>query len=452
MARFDRLMSSESRASEYFNDKALQTMTGQSRQRFATVALKESADNALDACEAARAEPEVGIEVAEEEGMIRLSITDNGSGIPPEVVRRILDFDSRTSDKSIYRSPTRGAQGNALKTVVGIPHALGSDDPVVIEARGVVHEIKPRVYPGGEVKIDHDETPTPDTGGTRVALTIPTEDQDFDPCRWARAFALFNPHAFIRICLSDSVRYRANWAGSEPSKIYKPSSSGLKKYRPTDPTSAHWYTPQALKRLIFSHVADANKGGRDLPLGEFIRQFKGLTSPAKAKTVREAIPDIHHLSDFERCPDAVHELLSAMKSESKPPSHESWDKIGEDHMRTILEDAYEVEDFVYRSVKGHFPSGLPFTFEFAVATTDEPGDLFMGVNYSPTFGDPLLDALLTGPKFTQQGIKGFLREGHAEPGGWDHYAPSETAAVAHLITPAPLFLDMGKTRLQIEED
>ena len=64
-------------------------------------------------------------------------MADNGAGIPPGVVGRILDFATLTSDKALYRSPCRGAQGNALKTIIGIPAALGVTNPVIIEARGV---------------------------------------------------------------------------------------------------------------------------------------------------------------------------------------------------------------------------------------------------------------------------------------------------------------------------
>src|SRR5437899_7319699 len=44
----------------------------------------------------------------------------------------------RSSDKAAYVSPTRGAQGNALKTVLAIPYVLNSDQAttVSIEAQG----------------------------------------------------------------------------------------------------------------------------------------------------------------------------------------------------------------------------------------------------------------------------------------------------------------------------
>jgi DNA topoisomerase VI subunit B len=143
--RLDRTIFSTSRAAEYFRVKELEKMTGQTREKFAEVVLKELHDNALDGCETAGVAPEVGIETSVVGGYIIITVSDNGPGIPPEVVRRILDYDTRTSDKAQYRSTTRGTQGNALKAVIGIPHALGSKAPIIIESCGVRHEVKPRV-------------------------------------------------------------------------------------------------------------------------------------------------------------------------------------------------------------------------------------------------------------------------------------------------------------------
>ena len=132
MRKLERTTFESSRAGEYFDARQLSALAGVPQDGFAGVCLKELIDNALDACETVQVAPEVGVEVAARgDGLLRLSVSDNGPGIPPEVVRKVLDYNIRVSDKAAYRSPTRGAQGNALKTVVGIPYALGSREPVV---------------------------------------------------------------------------------------------------------------------------------------------------------------------------------------------------------------------------------------------------------------------------------------------------------------------------------
>ena len=203
--KLERTTFETSRAAEYFDARQLSTLTGVPTSEFASVCLKELIDNALDACETAGVAPEISVDVRNEQGVIELTVSDNGPGIPPGVVSKILDYNIRVSDKAAYRSPTRGAQGNALKTIIGIPYALGVREPRVITARGVRHTIRPWVDPAGHVRFAHDKEPTNGEGGTRITLQItPGSDvpldyvQDFDPLHWLRSFAAFNPHATFR--------------------------------------------------------------------------------------------------------------------------------------------------------------------------------------------------------------------------------------------------------------
>ncbi len=216
MTKLERTTFEVSRASEYFDARQLSTLTGVGQTEFASVCLKELVDNALDAAETAGVEPEIGIGVEVDDETIGITVSDNGPGIPPEVVHKILDYDIRVSDKAAYRSPTRGAQGNALKTVIGIPYALGSREPLIVKARGVRHSIAPWVDPAGVVHFDYASTPQPsesgsggasEAEGTTARLSMPSRitlreeygyyTQDFDPHHWALSFAAFNPHATI---------------------------------------------------------------------------------------------------------------------------------------------------------------------------------------------------------------------------------------------------------------
>jgi DNA topoisomerase VI subunit B len=455
--KLERTTFETSRAAEYFDARQLSTLTGVPQEQFASVCLKELIDNALDACEMASGiAPEVGVEVEQEDGVLRLYVSDNGPGIPPEVVRKVIDYSIRVSDKAAYRSPTRGAQGNALKTIIGIPYALGSREPVVVVARDVQHTIRPWVDPAGEVRISHTEVSVDGLAeasesaagpsGTRVILAIPEEHQDFDSLHWVRLFAAFNPHA--------TFNYQGKTDSSKVVEMYKSTSElPFKKYVPSEPTSAHWYSPASLKTLVFSHIANARGGsGRDLPLGEFVREFQGLSRTSKAKAVCAGLPAFKHLSDFEEDPDAVGELLARMQETSKPPKPAALGFVGEEHFRAFFESVYEVKETKYVRRSSLLPSGLPFTFEFALAHLEQPGHLYTAINFSPTFGDPLEGMALAGPQFKAHGIQGFLSQGHALPKS-DHawyFSPASVAVAAHIITPAPIFLDRGKTRLNME--
>jgi len=215
MTQLQRTTFETSRAAEYFDGRQLSALTGVPQTEFASVCLKELVDNALDACETAGVAPQVGIDVRAEQDVIGLTVSDNGPGIPPEVVKKVLDYNIRVSDKAAYRSPTRGAQGNALKTIIGIPYALGSREPLVVSARGVRHQIAPWVDPAGAVHFDYSSSPRP-TEGTAVSLTMPSRvmatgergyySQEFDPVHWCRSFAAFNPHATISYRLTAKVQ------------------------------------------------------------------------------------------------------------------------------------------------------------------------------------------------------------------------------------------------------
>jgi DNA topoisomerase VI subunit B len=454
---FERTTFETSRAAEYFDARQLSALVGVSQDEFASVCLKELVDNSLDACETAGVSPVVGVKVEREDDLMRLSVSDNGPGIPAEVVRKVLDYNVRVSDKAAYRSPTRGAQGNALKTIIGIPYALGSREPLVVEAQGICHRIKPWVDPAGAVHFDYTSAEMLlQADGTTVSLEMPSggvvdEDnylaQDFDPLHWVRSFAAFNPHA--------TVSYQAKSDGSEEAEIYKSTHEGpLKKYVPSQPTSPHWYRTESLKVLVFSHIGHARKGGRDLPLGEFVRQFQGLTSTAKARSVlKEMGEGFTHLSDFEGNEGKVADLLAAMQAATKEPKAKALGFVGKEHFETFFERVYgSVIENTYVRKSGTLPSGLPLTFEFALATLDEPGHLYCGINFSPTFGDPLEGTTLAGPEFRARGLQGFLSQAYALPEterAW-YMTPASVAVAAHIVTPAPLFFDRGKTRLNME--
>jgi DNA topoisomerase VI subunit B len=119
--RLERVAFKTSRLAEFCSQRELVAQTGHAIEDWPLVTLKELVDNALDECEEARIAPEIDITVSTETGEV--SIADNGRGIPAPVVRDVLDYSYRVSSREAYVSPTRGAQGNALKTLIAMPFA-----------------------------------------------------------------------------------------------------------------------------------------------------------------------------------------------------------------------------------------------------------------------------------------------------------------------------------------
>jgi DNA topoisomerase VI subunit B len=162
-----------SRLLEFCSRKELIAQTGHEPEDWPLVVAKELIDNALDACEEAGIAPDISIKISTERGEIIVS--DNGPGIPKKTVRAVLDYRVRASSREAYCSPTRGAQGNALKTIVAMPFALDlSVGRVRIDAAGVSHRIAFSVdHLRQEPTIAHETIRMATPAGTTVTVFWP---------------------------------------------------------------------------------------------------------------------------------------------------------------------------------------------------------------------------------------------------------------------------------------
>jgi len=163
-----------SRLAEFCSRRELVAQTGHQVHDWPLVILKELTDNAIDICEEKDIAPEIAVSVSTEEDTI--TVADNGPGIPPQTVVDVLDYTVRVSSREAYVSPTRGAQGNALKTLLAMGFALDSEEPAetIIEAGRTAHRIVFRVdQVRQEPRIDHQTAPSNVKIGTSVRLRWP---------------------------------------------------------------------------------------------------------------------------------------------------------------------------------------------------------------------------------------------------------------------------------------
>ena len=202
-----RTVFSTPRSAEFLELRALQAQTGQPAEAFGHVVVKELLDNALDAAETAGRAPVIDIGTRTDDEVTFVTVSDNGAGITPATVADLCDFNMLVSDKARYRGPARGAQGNALKTLLGIPYALDVAEPVIIESAGIRHELQVTVDRVGDVVVTHETTASDRTVGTSVTVPLPA-DLDIDAQRWAYGAALVNPHATITAIDHAYTRHR----------------------------------------------------------------------------------------------------------------------------------------------------------------------------------------------------------------------------------------------------
>jgi DNA topoisomerase VI subunit B len=168
----DREIFTFSRLAEFCTLRELEKQTGHDANDWPIYIVKELVDNALDAAEEAEIAPQVEVEF----GNNRIVVADNARGIAAETAKRLLDLGSRTSARARYVSPSRGAQGQALSTILVMPHALdpAGNGTVIIEAHGIAHRISVHVDKlSEEPRLIHERAASSVKNGTRITIEWP---------------------------------------------------------------------------------------------------------------------------------------------------------------------------------------------------------------------------------------------------------------------------------------
>jgi len=463
--KIKRLAFETSRLMEFCSERELVNQTAHEASEWPLVIVKELIDNSLDACEEAEIPPVLEVRIDADNGVIQ--IVDNGPGIPATTVTGILDYSVRVSSREAYVSPTRGAQGNALKTILAMAFVRDGDDGrTLIEAQGLSHSIKFRVDQIRlEPTIDLRTKRSATKNGTRFTVFWPNiqyegdesyidglEQNQNELIELVSNFTWLNPHLSLQLFWNDElllnhIATNAKWT----------------KWLPCDPTSAHWYDQQRFERYMAAHIASQEKHGREkFTVRDFIAEFRGLTSTIKRKRILTRLGTAHtSLADFFGSSHKVnHEqitlLLKIMQDESKkvPPKHLG--VIGKEHLFRMLETGNGQKDtFQYRR-KFNVIDGVPRVIEVAFAVLksglSDPYDqskvdlhmryqrrrFISAVNWSAAIGNPFRQLGHHG-----EGLDGFaskLYAGSSEP----------IIALVHLACPRVAYLDRGKSSIVVD--
>ena len=458
-ASLSRLTFKTSRQIEFCSRKELAAQTGHSESQWPLVILKELMDNAIDAAEEAGIDPEVHITVRDS----LVTVADNGPGIPADTVASAAtDFDVRVSSREAYVAPTRGAQGNALKTILAIPFALdGQQAETVIEARGIEHRLKFSIDQlRQKPRVDHRQATSLVKNGTQIAVNWPSsacsmliESRD-EFLQIAEDFTWINPHVTVKLdwdshhhqhsmfcegaCGSDCPLLPLNYSLEFPAY-----DTDWTKWGPSDPTSAHWYNTDRITRLIAAYIAHDRDLGADRTVREFVSEFRGLSGTAKQKRVLEdagasrmALSAL--FADDRADTSTIGRLLSAMKTHSRPVKPVDLGIIGRDHLSFCFDGAgADLQSFQYQRIIGE-QAGLPYVVEVAFGWCPDGPDerrIITGVNFSVGLQNPFRAA-------GGQGLDALLTEQRAGP-----YEP--IILVVHLACPRVEYLDRGKANVSL---
>jgi DNA topoisomerase VI subunit B len=386
-----------SRLLDFASEKELVAQTGHPLSAWPLVILKELIDNGIDACEEAGIAPVISVTVDD----AGITVEDNGPGIPGTTIEGVLDFTVRVSSREAYVSPTRGAQGNALKTIVAMPFVVSSEKgDIEIEAGSARHLISMKVDRiRQEPVVKHVTETIPARKGTLVRIIWPNlprsigDDQDRF-VQMADDFAWLNPHLTLKFATPDT------------DFVKEATNPAWTKWLPSDPTSPHWYDVDRLGRLLAGYISD----GRQCTIRDFVSEFRGLARSGSQKKVLDATglarePLTHLVAGDDLNRELIAKLLAAMKAESKPVKPDMLGVIGRDHFRQRFEAiGAEMESFDYRCVKDT-EDGIPCVYETAFCwCPDTMRRLVTGVNWSPGIVNPFrelgkqgvsLDTILT---------------------------------------------------------
>jgi DNA topoisomerase VI subunit B len=453
-AKLTRVAFRVSRLMEFCSERELTNQTRHSMWQWPLVVAKELLDNSLDAAEEVEVPPAITVIV--EPGAI--GVEDNAGGIGADTITSVLDYTIRVSSREAYVSPTRGAQGNALKTILAMGYVLGrrkgGDDAgvTIIETRGVAHRIEFQVdHVNQQPRIVHTTAPSAVEVGTRITVHWPASELLTTLMGYAAeqfrqlvgAYQWFNPHLSLR----------GVWAGRTFVDVTA-TNPAWEKWRPCNPTSAHWYDDPRLERYLAAHVARDRDLKQSRTVREFIAEFRGLSGTAVQRRILNEVGCSHQpLANFfgvERVNHAgVASLLAAMKKYSKPVAPKHLGVIGPEHLRARLLAAGGVDKtFKYERRFGMTDDGIPYVVEFAfgllqagLTGSARVDRVFVtGANWSAAILNPFRSFGSTG-----QGLENKLAAVRAN-------ANQPVICALHLASARIQYADRGKSSIILTDD
>jgi DNA topoisomerase VI subunit B len=449
--RLTRVPFKVSRLMEFCTYRELVNQTGHDVEEWPLVVLKELVDNALDAAEEAEIALVISIAVKGDS----IIVEDNGPGIPADTIKGVLDYAIRVSSREAYVSPTRGAQGNALKTILPMAYVLNESrgesacGESIIEAHGAAHHIRFSVdHIKQEPKIQDTTKPSRVVKGTRIKIQLPRcRDSDFsydllddakrDFLRLAESYAWLNPHLTLRV----------SWNGERVIDI-KASNSEWQKWLPTWPTSAHWYDKSRFRRYMAAHIAHRDS----ITVREFVSEFRGMTGTAKQKLVLAETGashvSLHSFFGLHKANTAnIAKLLASIQKHTTPVKASDLGIIGKDHLYRMMELAGgDPTTFTYNRKIGE-TNGVPRVIEFAFGIHRDglsasgrvpSGKIITGVNWSPGINNPFRQLGRGG-----DGLDAVLERVRAN-------TSQPVIATLHLACPRVAYTDRGKSAIVVE--
>lgn len=454
-----------SQSYDFIRLEGLQKLTNVTAHDWDLYILKELVDNALDADEADGRAPHIHVVMSymeekmadRKERAVSIEVS-NSARFPLERVKDLFALDKRVSNKDYYNIPSRGAQGNALKTILGIPYALRNhyffdynldrvplaisygDKRVVVKLD--VNEIDQHV--GLQTETYTEDEPE---NRTKISVNIQRFFQQRprtidELIHMAQAFALFNPHA------SFTFEFIFTQAGNKPvyeTREYAGDANWRDKYDHQRRSPIQWYKLNQFRELVFALSRNASRP--DYTLVEVIAEFGIHTCPSSPE-----FSDTMHITLIHQYGDKLKRLYELLKAHY--PLHEPiyLGKIGKKFLLEKSDVTISDKDgqplFLYRYFTNENidDKNPPFTLEVALyANTQGKRHVNVGINHTPTYADPFFNKPLMPPNADEptKSLEKLL----------DYYDLREETLISlvlHLISPNMVYENYGKSAISDE--
>lgn len=454
---------------EFLRLEGLQKLTGIMAYDWDLYILKELIDNALDADEAALRQPDVRVLMtygqtysgARREYDPTLTVEVSNSALfPVDRVMQVFSPHARFSTNDYYKYPARGAQGNALKTILGIPYALhyhyfgnynlGQRPPVTITSG----DDRVAVWLDVDDELQRFQLKPPEilkrgatTSGTTVSAYIDYFVQD-EPTRqieeiseFLEALAIFNPHATFHFDITlvsvdknnPLVTQEKTWV-----KTFDGSPAWDGRFDRRERTPIHWYTKSHFFDLAKALVR-AEKRNQELPieLGRFAMQF-GFDLFPNIGRLQGKMP----LAAIIQQIDELDRLYNLLVRESQPRAIRLGE-IGEPHIsrgRAIPQSDNGTPLFFYACHHEEKPkTETPFVLEVSLcANGTDKRQVLTGINHTRTYLPLFYNKPLYPPEATEpvRGLEKLLEFYSSLPTG--------VTLTVHLIAPNVGYESYGK--------
>lgn len=448
----------------------LRRATGRPPHDWDIYIVKELIDNALDADDAMWRDEstrlptiQINIEYIRvpecRTAQLFVQVSNNAS-FPIEQIPSIFATQWYTSRKAFIKGLTRGALGNALKTLLGIPYALRNRvagdwapelKPLSILSRG--KEYLPRYAVDSlsqSIRFEYEERKGKNLAGTVISIGLDHFEQEIPRTmaeiqQVAAHYHLCNPHAYFS--------WKVEIEGYESIIEYPGDSNWRGKFRGRAPVQ--WYSPAAFQDLLGALYRSLQGDRKEyrLPLEDVCSRFfesletseyEDESSLPNSTIVKSFGRDWITATDIEG-PSAT-QLYRLFCQHSASFDSINLGAIGAEHTRKALTAALPVEgDITYQLVldAGDDPN-VPFVIEASVSRlTDGKRQIWTAINYTPSYSDPFqtrwLRALIT-PDEPAFGLRGIL----------DAYDLRENTPIVlflHLICPNVEHHEFSKTEI-----